>query len=162
MCCLYCGKEIGAFRLLRDSEFCSVLHRQKYGERLGKALHDIAAPEAAPAGVAGFLVQMPFQQGNRSSTLIPLADRPSRKRVRPWRAVAAYHRYRNERVSPPALRSPNPRLSNVRRDVNAGCPLRRRNQSPLSYKPPPQPAPVYACDGAHDSPPDWNPLPWWM
>jgi hypothetical protein len=69
VCCLYCGKEIGAFRLLRDSEFCSVLHRQKYGERLGKALHDIAAPEPAPASVAGFLVQMPLQQGNRSSTL---------------------------------------------------------------------------------------------
>ena len=64
MCCLYCGKEIGAFRLLRDSEFCSALHRKKYGERLGKALQEIAAPEPAPAGIAGFRVQMPFQQGN--------------------------------------------------------------------------------------------------
>ena len=71
MCCLYCGKEIGAFRLLRDSEFCSIVHRKKYGERLGKALHNIAEPEPAPAGVAGFRVQMPLQQGNTFSILIP-------------------------------------------------------------------------------------------
>jgi len=45
---LYCGKDIGAFRLLRDSEFCSIVHRKKYGERLGKALHNIAEPEPAP------------------------------------------------------------------------------------------------------------------
>ncbi len=82
MCCLYCGKEIGAFRLLRDSEFCSVLHRQKYGERLGKALHNIAAPEAAPASAAGFLVHMPLQQGNRTSTLNLWQTGTGRKRVR--------------------------------------------------------------------------------
>ncbi len=70
MCCLYCGKEIGAFRLLRDSEFCSALHRKKYGDRLDKALHEIAVPEPAPAGMAGFLDQMPLQQGNTLSTLI--------------------------------------------------------------------------------------------
>ncbi len=64
MGCLYCGKEIGAFRLLRDSEFCSAPHRKKYGERLGKALHEIAAPEPAPAPVAGFCMQMPFHPGN--------------------------------------------------------------------------------------------------
>jgi hypothetical protein len=82
VCCLYCGKEIGAFRLLRDSEFCSVLHRRKYGERLGKALHDIAAPEAAPASIAGFLVQMPLQQGNRASTLNLWQTATGRKRIR--------------------------------------------------------------------------------
>ena len=54
MCCLYCGKEIGAFRLLRDSEFCSVQHRKMYGERLSKSLHDIAAPEPPPAPIAAF------------------------------------------------------------------------------------------------------------
>ena len=71
MCCLYCGKDIGAFRLLRDSEFCSIVHRKKYGERLGKALHNIAEPEPAPAGIAGFCVQMPVQQGNTFHILIP-------------------------------------------------------------------------------------------
>src|ERR1035437_8524470 len=83
VCCWYCGKVIGAFRLLRDSEFCSALHRRKYGERLGKALHEIAAPEPAPAGVAGFLDQMPFQQGNLSRTL------------NPWQTVTGQHRIRN-------------------------------------------------------------------
>ena len=70
MGCLYCGKEIGAFRLLRDSEFCSVLHRKKYGDRLDKALHEIAVPEPPPAGIAGFINQMPLQQGNNLSKLI--------------------------------------------------------------------------------------------
>ena len=82
MCCLYCGKEIGAFRLLRDSEFCSIAHRKKYGERLGKALHNIAEPEPAPAGVAGFLVQMPLQQGNIVSALIPWHTDPRLNRIR--------------------------------------------------------------------------------
>ena len=61
MACIYCGKEIGAFRLLRDQEFCSAPHRKNYVERLDKALHWIAAPEPPPAGVAPFLVQMPIQ-----------------------------------------------------------------------------------------------------
>jgi hypothetical protein len=69
VCCSYCGKVIGAFRLIRDEEFCSDLHRAKYGARLGKALHQISAPEPAPAGVAGFLDRMPFQQGNLRATL---------------------------------------------------------------------------------------------
>jgi hypothetical protein len=80
--CLYCGKDIGAFRLLRDSEFCSALHRKKYGVRLGKALNDIAAPEPAPAGIAGFRVQMPFQQGNLNSTLVLWQTVAARKRIR--------------------------------------------------------------------------------
>ncbi len=55
MACLYCGKEIGAFRILRDAEFCSTAHRKKYGERLGKALHNLAAPEATPTKMADFI-----------------------------------------------------------------------------------------------------------
>ncbi len=82
MSCLYCGKQIGALRLLRDSEFCCALHRLKYGDRLGKALHEIAAPEPAPAGVAGFLDDMPFQPGNRGSTLIPWQTIGARSRIR--------------------------------------------------------------------------------
>ena len=71
MSCSYCGKVIGAFRLLRDSEFCCDLHRRQYGERLDKALHNIASLEPAPTGVADFCDEMPLQPGNRSSTLIP-------------------------------------------------------------------------------------------
>jgi hypothetical protein len=64
---LYCGKEIGAFRLLRDSEFCSNVHRKKYGTRLDRALHEIAEPEPAPAGIASFRDDMRIQQGNTLS-----------------------------------------------------------------------------------------------
>ena len=69
VCCSYCGKEIGAFRLIRDEEFCSDAHRVKYGARLGRALHQISAPAPAPAGVAGFLDRMPLQRGNLRATL---------------------------------------------------------------------------------------------
>jgi hypothetical protein len=82
VCCSYCGKEIGAFRLLRDREFCSALHRAKYGERLGKALVKLASPEPAPAGIAGFRVQMPFQQGNLIRTLILRQTVSGRNRIR--------------------------------------------------------------------------------
>ena len=54
----------------------------KYGERLGKALHEIAAPEPAPAGVAGFLDQMPLQQGNL------------RRSSNQWQTVGARNRIR--------------------------------------------------------------------
>jgi len=63
--CLYCGKEIGAFRLFRDSEFCSSEHRKNYGQRLVTALGKMATPEPAPAGVAKFRILMPMQEGAR-------------------------------------------------------------------------------------------------
>src|ERR1035441_10081181 len=80
--CSYCGKVIGAFRLLRDSEFCCDLHRRQYGERLDKALHNMASPQPAPAGIAGFRDEMPLQPGNRSSTLIPWLTTAVRGRIR--------------------------------------------------------------------------------
>src|ERR1017187_10344398 len=80
--CSYCGKVIGAFRLLRDSEFCCDLHRRQYGERLDKALHEMASPEPAPTGVAGFRDEMPLQPGNRGSTLIPWLTTAVRNRIR--------------------------------------------------------------------------------
>jgi len=80
--CLYCGKVIGAFRLLRDGEFCCDLHRRQYSQRLDKALHNMASPELGPTGVAGFRDEMPFQEGNRSSTLIPWQTTAVRGRIR--------------------------------------------------------------------------------
>ena len=64
MGCLYCGKEIGLVRQMRDREFCSAAHRKSYGARLGRALEDLAAPEPPPAGVADFRIGMPLQSGN--------------------------------------------------------------------------------------------------
>ena len=69
MGCLYCGKEIGLVRQMRDREFCSGAHRKSYGARLGRALEDLAAPEPPPASVAGFRIAMPLQSGNLNRSI---------------------------------------------------------------------------------------------
>jgi hypothetical protein len=66
---LYCGKEIGAFRLLKDREFCRPDHRKKYGSRLDRALHQLAAPEPPPAGIAEFVLKMPLQSSEARATM---------------------------------------------------------------------------------------------
>src|SRR4051794_27503817 len=93
MGCLYCGKQIGPFRLLRDSEFCSSVHRKSYGARLGRALGQIGAPEAAPAGIAHFQPDFPIQGGNNRSA----AERGYWNRslgelrfVKSWLVIASY------------------------------------------------------------------------
>jgi hypothetical protein len=65
---LLCGKEIGPLRLLRDDEFCSSAHRSRYNERLSKALGSIAAPEPAPAPIAGFRAALSPNEGNLAYT----------------------------------------------------------------------------------------------
>ena len=67
MGCLYCGKDIGPLRLLRDKEFCSASHRQRYHARLGKAIGRLSAPESVPTRVADFRIDLPVQEGNRSA-----------------------------------------------------------------------------------------------
>ena len=54
MGCLYCGKDIGPFRIFRDDEFCSDGHRKRYVERLGRALSMMGSPEPAPTAMAPF------------------------------------------------------------------------------------------------------------
>jgi hypothetical protein len=65
--CLYCGKEIGPIRILKDREFCTSAHRQRYHNRLGKALGQLSEPEKPPAGIAAFRVAFPIQEGNSRS-----------------------------------------------------------------------------------------------
>jgi hypothetical protein len=55
MGCVYCGKEIGPLRLLRDNEFCTSKHRKLYRERLNKALGQTLTDHAPPGGVADFI-----------------------------------------------------------------------------------------------------------
>ena len=97
MACLFCGKEIGPFRILRDSEFCSSAHRKSYSARLGKALGRISAQEPPPAPIATFIPYKPFPGNNRNLTQVstltpfrpeiqllsawPLAVTPPRERV---------------------------------------------------------------------------------
>ena len=64
MGCLYCGKDIGPFRLFRDDEFCSAAHRKMYGQRLGKVLDRIGAPELVPTRVPGVRELWPIQDGS--------------------------------------------------------------------------------------------------
>ena len=70
MACLYCGKEIGPFRLLRDTEFCSSAHRKDYRARLGKALGQIAVTQPPPAPPAGFIPYQPPSGSNRNPSMI--------------------------------------------------------------------------------------------
>ncbi len=90
--CLYCGKDIGTFRLLRDSEFCSSAHRKSYGQRLGAALGRLAAPEPPPAGIADFQFKMPVQEGNRQHSRGPGVVGQARRGTRtdmPWTVAIA-------------------------------------------------------------------------
>jgi len=61
--CLFCGKEIGPIRLLRDKEFCSPKHRKEYKDRLRKVLVQVGEPETVPRGVAPFVDATRAHQG---------------------------------------------------------------------------------------------------
>ncbi len=70
MHCLYCGKEIGALRLLRDREFCSASHRKSYKDRLGRVLHQIAGEsKSPPPPPAGFLLNVSPSGGNIAASI---------------------------------------------------------------------------------------------
>jgi hypothetical protein len=66
--CLYCGKDIGPFRLFRDDEFCSSAHRQRYNDRLEKALDQLGAAELVPSGTPGARELWPLQEWRRKQT----------------------------------------------------------------------------------------------
>ena len=63
MKCLYCGKGLWPLRGLIDSDFCSRLHRQKYHDRVRKALDRLPQFENTtphhPVGMSGFVAAGP-------------------------------------------------------------------------------------------------------
>ena len=72
MHCSYCGKEIGALRLLRDREFCSVSHRKSYKERLGRVVSQISNEDnTAPPPLARFFTELRPAPGNLVSVMGP-------------------------------------------------------------------------------------------
>ena len=71
MACLFCGKEIGPIRLLRDSEFCSPKHRKDYKDRLQKVLVRVGESETMPAGIAPFQDPTRPQAGNAERSRAP-------------------------------------------------------------------------------------------
>jgi len=85
--CQLCGKEIGPFRLLRDTEFCSSSHRKRYGQRLGQALNQLVTPDLVSKKTASFQVSLPFQEGvhrnAKSWTLFEIGRHPVQIR-RTW------------------------------------------------------------------------------
>jgi hypothetical protein len=62
--CLFCGKEIGPIRILRDSEFCTSKHRNEYKERLQRVLLQNNEAAAAPTRMASFMETSPAREGN--------------------------------------------------------------------------------------------------
>ena len=64
LACLFCGKDIGPFRVLRDKEFCCSAQRQGYSARLGKALGQISTDGPAPAPLATLIPYKSFSGNN--------------------------------------------------------------------------------------------------
>ena len=110
MGCLYCGKDIGPFRLLRGDEFCSPVHQKLYGDRLGKALGRMREAEPQPAGVAGFVLKMPMQDGNRRRLTaawdLASSDHPIRLQTSCPVAIAPHLGSRTKILSSPLPGSP--------------------------------------------------------
>ena len=64
MRCQYCGKNLWPLRGLFDEDFCSKDHRQRYNERVRKALDHLPKVQASPRpiGIAGFQFEKPRVQ----------------------------------------------------------------------------------------------------
>jgi hypothetical protein len=60
--CQYCGKNLWPLRGLFDEDFCSKDHRQRYNERVRKALEHLPKGQAGPKTVAGFQFEKPRVQ----------------------------------------------------------------------------------------------------
>ena len=68
MGCIYCGKEIGPLRIIRDKEFCSTSHRRAYHALLHKAFNSLAEPEPPPAPIGKFIVRLNHVEPASAST----------------------------------------------------------------------------------------------
>ncbi|MBZ5593331.1 MAG: hypothetical protein LAP39_13905 [Acidobacteriia bacterium] len=64
MRCQFCGKNLWPLRGLFDEDFCSKDHRQRYHERVRKALEHLPKGQAGPkaSGIAGFQFEKPRVQ----------------------------------------------------------------------------------------------------
>jgi hypothetical protein len=62
--CQYCGKNLWPLRGLFDEDFCSREHRQRFHERVRKALEDLPKTSRMPrsGGIAGFQFEKPRVQ----------------------------------------------------------------------------------------------------
>ena len=69
--CQYCGKNLWPLRGLFDEDFCSRDHRQRYHERVRKALEHLPKGQAVPrpTGIAGFQFEKPRVQQPESPSI---------------------------------------------------------------------------------------------
>jgi len=84
--CLFCGKDIGPIRLLRDSEFCSPKHRKEYKDRLQKVLVRVGEPETVPTNVAPFQEMLRANPGvlRKSEAAFDFSSRKNSARLPQW------------------------------------------------------------------------------
>ena len=87
--CQYCGKNLWPLRGLFDEDFCSKDHRQRYHERVRKAMEHLPKGQGTPraTGIAGFQFQKPRTQ-EPSMAAAHRAAEPSRAPSSP--AVPAF------------------------------------------------------------------------
>ncbi len=79
--CQYCGKNLWPLRGLFDEDFCSRDHRQRYHERVRKALEHLPKTETRrPTGIAGFQFEKPRVQQPAATRHVP---------TDPWQKPAA-------------------------------------------------------------------------
>src|SRR5579864_6102382 len=84
--CLFCGKDIGPIRLLRDSEFCSPKHRKEYKDRLQKVLVRVGERETVPTQVAPFQDTLRVNPGisRKSEAAFDFSSRKHTARLPQW------------------------------------------------------------------------------
>jgi hypothetical protein len=87
--CLYCGKEIGPLRLIRDSEFCSAQHRQDYRLRLRRVLTQVGEPGTTSTGLAPFFDANRPDDGNPRSFIPSLSLRSAVRISLDWAVTVA-------------------------------------------------------------------------
>src|SRR5579864_7129702 len=80
--CLFCGKDIGPIRLLRDSEFCSPKHRKSYKDRLQKVLVQVGVPDTVPTHMAPFQDTTRPHPGSRQKSHSPFHFTSSQNHLR--------------------------------------------------------------------------------
>ena len=129
MACLFCGKELGPIQILRNEEFCCPAHRQRYSQRLGRALNRMAVPEPAPAGMAGFRPQLPAGASNGHRVKLQSGFESAAHPIRTQQDVPFY-------IPPVYGTSPAPLACRVFSGPDrcaAGSELRRPMEVPLAY-----------------------------
>lgn len=126
MRCQYCGKNLWPLRGLFDEDFCSRDHRQRYHERVRKALEHMPKAQATPraTGIAGFQFEKPRAQepAVASHSTVSVAENPAAPAIpsfAPAAAPAAFAPASFNFASPAPAAGDAPRKTDVAAEVIA-------------------------------------------